>query len=242
MVTTPPPSAGRDAAGEPPPTVRAVELALLRPAPDIRLIDEGHVHVLMDVMDRLPPIVVVADTLTLVDGMHRVEAALRKGRTHLLAEHVELAPGEVLAERIRRNVAHGLPLSVAERKRAAQHLLAEDPARSNALVARLAGVSTSTVRRLRGCPGPPENDLDTVLGLDGKRYSRRIAARREAALTLLRREPGLSDRAIAKQVRLSPTTVGALRRAAHGGRLRRILRSLLSRIRTWVTHSRAGVL
>jgi ParB-like chromosome segregation protein Spo0J len=220
------------------PTIRPVKLARLQPGPTIRPLDEAHVLVLRGVLDRLPPIAVTEDDLMLIDGAHRVEAAVRARLTHLPAEHLALAPGEVLAERVRRNASHGLPLRLEERKRAALLLIAEDPTRSNAAVGRTAGLSTSTVRRLRGCPGRSENDLDTVTGVDGNNYPRNPDDRRRAALDLLRREPGLSDRAIARQVRLSPTTVGALRRTVESSRLRRLLESLLRHISDWILRRR----
>jgi hypothetical protein len=239
VVTSTPPSAGQETTAGQPPAVRPVDLAELQPGPSIRPIDEAQVTVLAGVLDRLPPIAVTEDDLKLVDGAHRVEAAVRAGRTHLPAEHLALAPGEVLAERIRRNSSHGLPLNLEERKRAALLLLAEDSARSNAAVGLITGLSTSTVRRLRGCPGHSVNDPDTVIGVDGKRYPRDRAGRREAALEMLRRDPGLSDRAIAGRVGLSPTTVGSLRRTAATGRLRRLLRRMLDRIRDWLAPPRA---
>ena len=110
-----------------------------------------------------------------------------------------------------------------QRKATARRLLLADPHRSNTEVATLAGISTSTVRRLR-----PTDATTARTGIDGKTYPQDHQARRRAALRLLRQHPDWSARRIAREVQLSPTTVSTIRnqlatRPSRTARLRRML-------------------
>ncbi len=48
-------------------------------------VDQDHVAMLAEVLDRLPPIVVDERTMTVIDGVHRLEASRRMGRTEVRA-------------------------------------------------------------------------------------------------------------------------------------------------------------
>src|SRR5689334_20398411 len=75
-------------------------------------LDQAHVAVLMETADLWPPIVVWGKERLVVDGAHRVEAARRLGRTTLAAIWFLGTRDEAFVESIRRNVDHGLPLSI----------------------------------------------------------------------------------------------------------------------------------
>ena len=61
-----------------------------------------------------PPILVSRDDLTVIDGAHRVAAARRMGMARLEAELFDGTPDEAFVEFVRRNVTHGLMLTMAE--------------------------------------------------------------------------------------------------------------------------------
>ncbi len=90
-------------------------------------LDERHVELLMECADTWPPIVVWGDDLVVVDGCHRVEAARRLGHLRVVGLRFLGSPEEAFIEAIRRNVSHGLPLSVADRRRAARRVLLRNP-------------------------------------------------------------------------------------------------------------------
>jgi ParB-like chromosome segregation protein Spo0J len=134
------------------PDVRAVPVAELRVgySPRHAVLDEGHVASLMEVADRLPPVIVNQGTMAVIDGVHRVEVFRRLGRSHIKAVLFAGDEVEALATAIEANVKHGKPLSRSERQTAAQVLLKSFPERSDRWVGDVCGLSHTTVAVLRG--------------------------------------------------------------------------------------------
>ena len=130
-------AAGDEGPGQPNSQTRA-EVRLLRVAdlsvgysPRQRKVDDDHVTLLGEVIDRLPPIVVDERTMTVIDGVHRLEAARRAGRAEIKALLFSGNETEGLVVAIQANVRHGKPLSRAERQAAACALLRRSPDRSD---------------------------------------------------------------------------------------------------------------
>src|SRR5690348_5976476 len=70
----------------------------------------------------LPPITTARGGV-LVDGLHRVTAHKREGKTEIAAEELgNLSDAEIVRESIKRNAAHGHQLSQADKKRLAGQL------------------------------------------------------------------------------------------------------------------------
>jgi hypothetical protein len=70
-------------------------------------------------IDLLPPIIVARGGI-LVDGYHRWQAHRREGKTEIKASDLgDISDAEILTESIRRNAAHGLQLSRADKQRLA---------------------------------------------------------------------------------------------------------------------------
>jgi ParB-like chromosome segregation protein Spo0J len=132
--------------------VRAIPVAELRVgySPRQSVLDEGHVASLMEVADRLPPVIVNRGTMAVIDGVHRVEVFRRLGKSHIKAVLFEGNDVEALATAIEANVKHGKPLSRSERQTAAQVLLRSYPDRSDRWVGDVCGLSHTTVAVLRG--------------------------------------------------------------------------------------------
>ena len=112
-------------------------------------LDDSHVCALLEVIDQLPPIIVDKDTMTLIDGMHRLEAYRRAARTVIPAILFSGDETEALACAIRANVGHGKPLTLGERQTAAATLLSRCPERSDRWIAQVCALSHSTVRAIR---------------------------------------------------------------------------------------------
>lgn len=108
--------------------------------------------------DPLPPIEVVAvgdGTFVVADGVHRYQAAREAGLNDVEVEFVLPNSGEDLLDCAYRRALEtaclsALPLTKAERKRAVERLLATQPDLTHRAIARLVGVSHSTVDRWAG--------------------------------------------------------------------------------------------
>src|SRR5579863_615904 len=74
-------------------------------------VDEDHVAALAEVIDRLPPIVVDARSMTVIDGVHRLEASRRAGRAEIRALLFSGSETEALVVAVQSNIRHGKPLS-----------------------------------------------------------------------------------------------------------------------------------
>lgn len=138
--------------GAPVTTVRLEDIVVDDPRFQVReTLDEATVEHYRTILDQLPPIRVarIDGRLVLIDGRHRVEAALREGRRELPAVIKDLDEREALREAIRANAKNGLPLTLAERKRAAVRLLKLFPEASDRSIAHDVGLSDKTVGQLR---------------------------------------------------------------------------------------------
>jgi hypothetical protein len=111
--------------------------------------DADRVAYFREVFDDLPPIVVEAGSNRLIDGWHRVEAALALGRELIAAEAILAPPDGILAASLGYAARTAKPLTRAERRRAIELLLREQPARSDRWLASIAGVSPASVASIR---------------------------------------------------------------------------------------------
>ncbi len=201
-----------------------VETALsgLRAQSMVRLgpVDVRHVQALAEVAELWPPILVATATMTVLDGMHRVEAARRLGRTSILARFFDGSDEEGFVAAVRANVAHGLPLSLAERSQAARRLLSANAGRSDRSIGAICGLDHKTVARLRdqtGCPSGAVPQVDVRVGRDQRNRPLDAAGLRMRIAAAVAAAPEQSLRQIAHQVGASPETVRDVRaRLARG--------------------------
>lgn len=175
----------------------------------------------------LPPITVRRGTLQVIDGRHRVRAALLNGQTVIAARQVDCDDGAAFVLAVKENVTHGLPLSLADRKAAAASIIAAHPNWSDRVVAECTGLSDKTVSGLRAAgraaiPANPTGParlagVDSRLGKDGRLRPVNPAARRRKAAAMLKDSPAAGLREIARLTGLSPATVGDVRRRIERG-------------------------
>ena len=147
---------------------------------------------LAEVLDRLPPIVVDERTMTVIDGVHRLEASRRMGRTEIRAVLFSGDETDALVLAIQANVRHGKPLSRGERQAAACVLLRRSPDRSDRWVGETCGLSHSTVARLRQLSEVADRGPRT--GRDGRRRPVAPGAGHAAVANVLAGEPAASVR------------------------------------------------
>ncbi|MFG2966208.1 MULTISPECIES: ParB N-terminal domain-containing protein [unclassified Streptomyces] len=196
------------------PDVAEVDLSELRfgLSPRFREEDADHTRALAEIAaELLPPIVVHRPSMTVVDGLHRSRAALLRGERTVRARFFDGTPEEAFLLSVRANRAHGLPLSLSERKAAAARLIMMFPDRSDRSIAGSAGLSDKTVARLRRTTADDPRS-NTRLGADDRRRPADGAERRRRAARLLALEPRTSLRRVAGEVGLSPATVLDVRR------------------------------
>jgi ParB-like chromosome segregation protein Spo0J len=198
--------------------VEEIRLSQLRMGEGVRTggLDQEHVDLLMESVDSWPPIVVWGEGLVIVDGCHRVESARRLGRYTVAAVRFLGSPEEAFIEAVRRNVIHGLPLSVADRRRAARRVLVRNPEWSDRRIGSLCGLSDKSVGRLRRLVSGGIMAVDRRIGLDGRVRPVQPGEVRARVKEALADNPEGSLRAIAAVAGASPETVRSVRAGLHG--------------------------
>lgn len=173
--------------------------------------DSRHARMLADLGDVLPPIIVHRPTMRVIDGMHRLRAAQLRGADQIEVRYFDGDEASSFVLAVQQNVTHGLPLTLADRKAAADRIIGLYPRWSDRYIASVTGLSGPTVatrrRRLTGNNLQP----DTRIGLDGRVRPVNSAQRRQTATQLLGDNPGASLREVARRAGLSPETVRQLR-------------------------------
>jgi ParB-like chromosome segregation protein Spo0J len=172
--------------------------------------DVTHTALLMECeASALPPILVHRSTMQIVDGVHRVRAAQAKGETLIEAILLDGPPESAFVAAVAVNLGHGLPLSIADRRRAAARIVQSHPHWSDRSIARLVGLSTKTIRSIRDSHLIPS--LDSRTGRDGRVRPINSTAGRRAAAEYLAAHPQSSLRTVAKHAGISPNTVRDVR-------------------------------
>jgi hypothetical protein len=111
-------------------------------------ISEAHVRLLMEAgPETWEPITVApvdGGRFDVIDGNHRVAAGIR---LKLAALPCHLVPGAGYPEAVAANLAHGLPLTLADRKDFARWLTQQQPGLSLREIGRRCGLNHATVKR-----------------------------------------------------------------------------------------------
>jgi ParB-like nuclease domain len=179
--------------------------------------DAEHARTLAESDDKLPPIVVHRATMRVIDGMHRLQAARLRGRTEIAARFVDGDEASTFVLAVSENVRHGLPLSLADRKAAAERIIGCYPRWSDRMIGSVTCLSAKTVAALRRqlSTDQVERPLATV-GRDGRVRPRDSEHRREVARQLMLADPTASLRKIAQQAGISPETARHVRMQLNG--------------------------
>ncbi|WP_328536604.1 ParB/RepB/Spo0J family partition protein [Streptomyces sp. NBC_00344] len=177
--------------------------------------DENYTRTLAETEADLPPILVHRDTMTVVDGVHRLRAAALRGDDRIAVRFFEGDRADALILAVATNVAHGRPLSTADRTAAAKRIFDSRPQWSDRAVAAVAGLSAKTVSQLR--KGTEAAQSGRRIGRDGRARPVDSSHGRELAGELIRNNPGASLRQIAAQAGLAPATVADVRERIRRG-------------------------
>ncbi|MGH3782982.1 MAG: ParB N-terminal domain-containing protein [Pseudonocardiaceae bacterium] len=129
--------------------------------------DNEHVRVLAESEESLPPIVVHGQTMRVIDGIHRIRAAVMRGEEEITAKIYHGTDDDAFVLAVRMNIAHGLPLSRADRTAAAVRIIGSHPQWSNRMVATVTGLSAGTISTVRRRSTAQNAQSTTRVGKDG---------------------------------------------------------------------------
>ncbi len=193
--------------------VHEVPVDSLRTADSPRLAGEDllHIRALADLDNALPPILVHESTYQVIDGMHRLMAARLRGATTIAVRFFDGTEADAFVLAVKANIAHGLPLSITDRKAAASRIIGSHPHWSDRMIASMTGLAAKTVKSVRGCPTSGVPQLDGRIGLDGRIRPTDASIRRAIAAKLIMENPHYSLRKIAHYAGISPETARSIR-------------------------------
>lgn len=171
-----------------------------------------HVQALADSGDVLPPIIAHRSTMRVVDGMHRLRAALLRGDDEIRVRFFDGDERDAFVVAVRANVIHGLPLSLHDRREAAARILMSHPQWSDRWVASITGLAPRTVGGIRERSVEHSLRSSTRVGRDGRVRPVNSAEGRRLASELVASNPSASLREVAQASGLAPSTVLDVRR------------------------------
>jgi ParB-like chromosome segregation protein Spo0J len=199
-----------------------VSIDSLLPADSPRLAGESieHAHAMAASEAALPPIVVQRATGRVIDGMHRLRAAGLRGQSEILVRFYDGDDEDAFIVAVEANIAHGLPLSQADRVAAAARIIAMRPRWSDRKVASVTGLAATTVGavRRRSTEGSGRLNVSDRVGRDGKVRPLDATIGRIRAGELIAERPDAPIREIAEAAGVSPATALDVRNRLRDGK------------------------
>ncbi|MGW4215309.1 streptomycin biosynthesis protein [Lentzea sp. NPDC004789] len=195
----------------------AVPVDALRVADSPRLngVDPDHARALAEVGAGLPPILVHRQTMSVIDGMHRLTAARINGREWIDVQYFHGSEEDSFALAVEANVTHGLPLSLADRQAAAGRIVRSHPHLSDRAIAATSGLAAKTVAAIRARVAVQESPVR--IGRDGRVRPLSAAAGRQLASQVIAARPESSLREIAREAGISVGTARDVRDRVRAG-------------------------
>lgn len=172
---------------------------------------EEHARTLAESGASLPPIVVHRPTMRVVDGMHRLRAAVLRGDDLIEVRFTDGTVEDAFVLAVRLNADHGMPLSRQDRVAAAVRIMESHPAWSDRRIASVTGLSPGVVGSLRSQAGDTSR-LALRIGRDGRKRPVDSTAGRLAASRVIAETPDASLREIASRAGIAVATARDVRR------------------------------
>jgi ParB-like chromosome segregation protein Spo0J len=212
----------RDQAAPTPGTTAAVvsvPVFSLRSADSPRLNGEDKAHIarLAETETPLPPILVDKRTMRVIDGMHRLMAASLQGREMIDVIFFDGNEADAFLRAVQENVAHGLPLSQADRRAAAKRIITSHPHMSDRAIGHSVGLAAKTVAAIRKSSSEEVPQSNARVGRDGRVRPLNSGIGRQRAAELLADQPEASLRDVARAAGISPATVLDVRKRLERG-------------------------
>jgi ParB-like chromosome segregation protein Spo0J len=197
----------------------AVPVLTLRPADSPRLNGEDKAHIarLAETETPLPPILVDRRTMRVIDGMHRLMAASLQARQTIDVIFFDGSEADVFLRAVQENVAHGLPLSQADRRAAAERIVTSHPHMSDRAIGHSVGLAAKTVAAVRKSSSEERTHSNARVGRDGRVRPLDSSAGRRRAAELLTQQPDASLREVARAAGISAATVLDVRKRLERG-------------------------
>lgn len=179
--------------------------------------DEAHIARLSESDGPLPPILVNRRTMEIIDGRHRLAAASLKGQKEIEVEFFDGNPADAYLLAVQANVTHGLPLSISDRRAAAERIIASHPHMSDRAVGEISGLAARTVAGIRRRSDGTTPTPNKRLGKDGRLRPLNGAEGRKKAAKILEEDPEISLREVGRRAGISPATVRDVRQRLERG-------------------------
>lgn len=186
-------------------------------SPRLRGENPEHVELLLTSEAELPPILVHRQTMRVIDGMHRLRVAALRGQREIPVRFFDGADIEAFILAVSANVAHGLPLCLADRTAAAERIVTCSPQLSDRSIASSTGLSPKTVAAIRRRTNPEHPQLNARIGRDGRLRPVDSSDGRRRAAQIIAEKPGSSLREVAKAAGISLGTAHDVRERLRGG-------------------------
>ncbi|MFE4870394.1 ParB/RepB/Spo0J family partition protein [Streptomyces sp. NPDC056682] len=177
-----------------------------------------HAEMLAEAQIPLPPIVVHRPTMRIIDGMHRVQAAVLRGEDSVEVQYVEGSADDAFVLAVRLNAEHGMPLSRQDRLAAAERIISSHAHWSDRRIAEVTGLSPVTVSALRRRTTAQVDQLQARTGRDGRSRPVNSAAGRRRAVQVIAARPDASLREIAQEAGIAPATARDVRQRIREGK------------------------
>lgn len=201
--------------------ITTIPISLLQPAESPRLEGQNAEHVarLAEIDGPLPPILVHRQSMQVIDGTHRLMAAVLKGRDSIEVEFFDGSSADAYLQAVKANVAHGFPLSQADRQEAAARIVKSHPYLSDRAIAEIAGLAARTVARIRHRSEDGVPKAGVRVGRDGRSRPLDSSERRQRVAELFAESPDASIRKVAREAGVSPATASDVRKRLARGDL-----------------------
>jgi len=200
-------------------TVEEVPVSGLLPADSPRLGGEDlrHVELLAESGSALPPILVHRPSMRVIDGMHRLRVARLREDETIAVRFFDGSEEFSFVLSVAANIAHGLPLSLADRRAAALRIVKSHPDWSDRAIAAAAGLAAKTVKGIRQCATAELPQSHTRLGRDGRVRPVSAAEGRRVAREIFASRPEVSLREAARIAGISTGTARDVRMRMSNG-------------------------
>lgn len=179
--------------------------------------DGEHVRELAELDASLPPIVVHRATMRVIDGMHRLRAAVLRGEELIAVRYFDGSDLDAFVLAVRLNSTHGLPLSPIDRASAAARIIRSHPHLSDRAIAETTGLAHKTVAAIRSRSAGEVPQPDTRVGLDGRVRPLNAAQGRLRARDLIASDPKAPLRQISRSAGVSVSTARDVRERLRRG-------------------------
>lgn len=201
------------------PPVARVSIALVQPgeSPRSTEIDKEHVSLLAGIEGALPPILVHRSSMKIIDGRHRLLAALARGEADIDVVFFDGSAKDAFLRSVESNTRHGLPLSLADRRAAAGRIVTTHSHMSDRAIAKISGLGAKAVAAIRARADEAGRARESRVGQDGRARPLDHASGRLRAAQAIEENPAAPLREIARLAGVSPSTAGDVRRRIEAG-------------------------